>query len=298
MRQVSRRGFLKFCTASAVGLGLDPFDLTGLNTALANPAAPSVLWLQGAGCTGCTMSFLDYISPTAPLDAADVLINYINLAYHPNLSPVAGESAAAVIEQVRQAGNYVLAVEGGVPRGFNGAACFAWTLNGVDVTFEEAILDLVPRAAAVLCIGTCSAFGGIPAAVPNPTGVVSVRALTGRSTVNIAGCPPHPNWMVYAIVQLLQGKSIAMDSYGRPTAIYGSKIHERCPLKETDEINTFGVPGRCLKALGCRGPETYANCHLLKWNNGVNWCIGAGAPCNNCTSPTFPGTNRFNRQPA
>ncbi len=298
MRQISRRSFFKFCGISAATLGLGPLDIAGLGKALANPAGPTVLWLQGAGCTGCSISFLNYISPTAPTDAADVLINHINLAYHPNLSPVAGESAAAVIQQVRDAGNFVLVVEGGVPTGFNGAACFAWTVGGVDVTFQEAILDLTPRAAAVLCIGACSCFGGIPAAVPNPTGVFSVRTLTGRPTINIAGCPPHPNWMVYAVVQLLQGNSISLDSYGRPTAIYSKKIHETCPLKGTGEINTFGVPNRCLKQLGCRGPETHANCHLQKWNNGVNWCVGAGAPCNGCTSPTFPGTNRLNRQPA
>jgi hydrogenase small subunit len=298
MRQVSRRSFLTFCGLSTVGLSLDPFDLTGLSRALANPAAPTVLWLQGSGCTGCTMSFLDYISPTAPTDAADVLINYINLAYHPNLSPVAGESVVAIISQVRQAGNFILAVEGGIPTGFNGGACYAWSYDGVEVTFEEAIRDLAPRAAAVLCIGTCAAYGGIPAAPPNPTGVVSVQTLTGRPTINVAGCPPHPTWMVWTIAQLLAGQAITLDSSGRPTAIYGRSVHDRCPLKETDEINTFGVPGRCLKELGCRGPETRANCPIQKWNNGVNWCIGAGAPCHGCTSPTFPGTNALNRQPA
>ena len=298
MRQVSRRNFLKFCTASGVVLGLDPLDMTGLNRALANPNGPTVLWLQGSGCTGCTMSLLDYISPTAPTDIADVLINYINLAYHPNLIPAAGESAAAVIDQAYQSGNYVLAVEGGIPTAFDGAACWAWTVNGRDVTFAEAVTQLAARAAAILCMGTCASWGGIPAAGPNPTGIVGVGAFTGRPTINIGGCPPHPNWMVWAIVQLLLGKSIAVDTYRRPTAIYGQKFHERCPLKETDEINTYGVPNRCLKALGCRGPETFANCDQIRWNNGVNWCIGAGAPCIGCTSPSFPGTNALNRQPA
>jgi NiFe hydrogenase small subunit HydA len=167
----------------------------------------------------------------------------------------------------------------------------------VDVTFAEAVKDLAAHAAKVLCIGTCSSFGGIPAAPPNPTGVVSVKTLTGLSTINIAGCPPHPDWMIWAIVQLLQGKTIPVDANGRPTYIYGQKIHEHCPLEETDEINTFGVPLRCLKELGCRGPEAYANCYSMKWNNKVNWCIGAGAPCLNCTSPSFPGTSAFNRQP-
>jgi hydrogenase small subunit len=298
MRQVSRRSFLKFCGVTTAGLSLDPFDLTGLNRALANPAGPTVLWLQGSGCTGCTMSFLDYISPTSPTDPADVLINFINLAYHPNLSPVAGESVVSVVNQVRAAGNFVLAVEGGVPRGFGGGACYAWSHDGVDVTFEQAIRDLAPRAAAILCIGTCAAWGGIPAAPPNPTSVVGVRALTGLTTINVAGCPPHPNWMVWTIAQLLAGRRITLDESGRPAALYSTTVHDRCPLKETDEINRFGVPRRCLKELGCRGPETRANCPTLKWNNGVNWCVGAGAPCIGCTNRTFPGTYALNRQPA
>ena len=131
MRQVSRRHFIKFCTASAMGAALDPLDLIGLSRVMANPAGPTVLWLQGSGCTGCTMSFLNYISPTAPTDAADVLINYINLAYHPNLSPSAGESAAAIIQKARDTGNFILAVEGGVPTQFNGGACFAWRLRPI-----------------------------------------------------------------------------------------------------------------------------------------------------------------------
>jgi hydrogenase small subunit len=298
MKQISRRSFFRFVSASAAGLGLDPFDLTSLSQALANPAAPTVLWLQGSGCTGCTMSFLDYVSPTAPTDAGDVLINYINLAYHPNLSAVAGESAADVIERARVAGNYVLALEGGIPTAFNGGACYSWSANGVEVTFQDAVRSLSQRAAAILCIGTCSSYGGIPAAPPNPTGVVSARTLTGRTTINVAGCPPHPSWMVWTIVQLLQGRAISLDGSGRPRSLFERSVHDQCPLKGTQGAKLFGVPRQCLKELGCRGPETRANCPVHRWNNGVNWCVGAGAPCNGCTSPDFPGTKAFNRQPA
>jgi hydrogenase small subunit len=290
MISVSRRAFLKYCTASAATLGLDPFDLTGLNQAMANPNGPNVLWLQGSSCTGCTMSFLNYIAPTAPKTAADVLISAINLAYHPNLSAAAGDTVVNEIARVYAAGNYILAIEGGIPTAFNGAACLAYTVNGKDIPFKDVVQDLASRAAKILCVGTCSSFGGIPAAPPNPTGVVSVKTLTGKPTIHIAGCPPHPDWIVWTVVQLLQNKTIALDSYQRPKTIYGTRVHERCPLKETEEVNTFGVPNRCLKEIGCHGPETSSNCPTIKWNNGVNWCIGAGAPCLGCTNASFPGT--------
>jgi hydrogenase small subunit len=199
----------------------------------------------------------------------------------------------SVIEQVRNAGNYILAVEGGIPTKFNGGACYAWTTQGAEVTFADAVRDLASRAAAVLCIGTCSAFGGIPAAPPNPTGVVSVKALTGRTTINIAGCPPHPDWMVWAIVKILQRKTIALDSAGRPSALYGRRLHEQCPRKELDVAKSFGVPNLCLKYLGCRGPVTDANCPAHQWNNKVNWCVGANGPCLGCTNPDFPTARPF-----
>ena len=292
---VTRRDFLKYCSSLAGVLGLGSFELKALAEGLRNPTAPAVLWLQGAGCTGCSVSLLNHISTTAPHDAADLLINTIDLGYHPNLMASAGQSAINAARAVYEAGNYVLVVEGGVPTAFDGAPCFAWTDNGIDVTFWEAVHQLGERAAAIICVGECSAFGGIWAAPPNPTGIQSVSAVTGRTTINVAGCPPHPNWIVWVIAQYLAGSTINLDAYGRPTALYGNslRIHSHCPLRETEEASQFGQEGRCLEELGCRGPSTYANCYSLRWNNGVNWCIGAGGPCIGCTSPTFPGTQAF-----
>lgn len=105
--------------------------------------------------------------------------------------------------------------------------------------------------------------------------------------------PPHPDWIVWAVAQILLNKSVALDSVGRPTALFGLKLHENCPRKEQDEVNRFGLSSGCLKPLGCKGPETKSNCSTLKWHNGVNWCVGAGAPCIGCTEPTFPIATPF-----
>lgn len=279
---ITRRDFLKYCGASAVALGLSGTDLLQMEELLANPASPTVLWLQGASCTGCSISFLNRISTSAPTTAADVLINSINLTYHPNLMSMSGQGAADIARQAYNAGGYILAVEGGVPTAFGGRACWAWTYNGVEVTFQQAVTDLSSRAAKILSIGTCASFGGIPAAGPNPAQVKSVRAVTGKSTVNIPGCPAHPDWIVYPIVQLLLGKALPLDASGRPTAIYGQTVHSACPRRNDPEI--------CLAPKGCRGPGTFANCPTNLWNNGVNWCVNANAPCYACTEPNFPGT--------
>jgi hydrogenase small subunit len=290
---ISRREFLKLCGASAAAIGLSATELGLLEKALANPNGPTVIWLQGSGCTGCTESFLNRISTSDPKTAADVLINSINLVYHPNLMAVAGRSAVLQVQKAYADGNYILAVEGGVPTRFGGSACWAWTGGGKEVTFQQAVLSLSARAAKILCIGTCAAWGGIPAAPPNPTAVKGVKALTGKTTINIAGCPTHPDWIVWAIVQILTGRSIPLDSYGRPTALFGSNVHQNCPRRERSRAITHGVDNACMIYMGCQGPVTNANCPSGLWNNGQNWCIDANARCLGCTSPTFPGSQLF-----
>lgn len=291
--KITRRDFLRYCVSSAVSLGLNVSEMIDLREVFANPQGPTVLWLQGSGCTGCSVSFLNRIATTDPKTAGDVLINSINLVYHPNLMALAGQSAVDKAKEAYNRGGYVLAVEGGIPTALSGSPCWAWTDNGVDITFQKAVTDFANKAAAILCIGTCAAWGGISATPPNPTGVKGVKAVTGKNTINIAGCPPHPDWIVWAVAQLLLGRTISLDGNGRPAQLFDKKVHDICPRKGREEAKRLGLEGYCLKEIGCRGPETKANCPTLKWNNGVNWCIGANAPCLGCTEPTFPGTKAF-----
>jgi hydrogenase small subunit len=279
---ITRRDFLKYCGVSAVALGLSSTDLLQMEELLANPGGPTVIWLQGSSCTGCSMSFLNRIGNSAPATAANVLTDSINLVYHPNLMAVAGQSAVEIVKQAYSQRGYILAVEGGVPTAFRGRTCWAWTYNGVDVTFKQVVKDLSARASKILAVGTCASYGGIPAAAPNPTAIRSVKAVTGKSTINIAGCPPHPDWIVSVVAQLLLGNNIPLDSAGRPTALYNQTVHSQCPRNHN--------PERCLASKGCRGPGTHANCPTQMWNNYTNWCVNANAPCYACTEPTFPGT--------
>ncbi len=289
----TRRDFLRYCGMSAAALGLTATDLLRLDEAFANPNAPTVLWLQGASCTGCSVSLLNRVSAERPTTAADLLINSVNLAYHPTLMSASGALAVQNCDQAYAKGGYVLVVEGGVPTAFGGAACWAWTVGGQDVTFASAVSRLASKAAHTVCIGSCASFGGIPAAGANQAGIRGVGAHTARPTINVPGCPPHPDWMVWTLVQLLLNKPVTLDSQRRPTALYTRKIHEVCPLKGTSPARTLGVANRCLKELGCKGPETKAACPNQFFNGGVNWCIGAGAPCLGCTENRFPGNEAF-----
>lgn len=307
---VSRRSFLRYCGASAAALGLTPGDFGLLQKALANPNGPRVVWLHGSSCTGCSVSLLNYISESAPHDIGEVLTGAIDLVFHPTIMALAGDPAVAVLERVYREGGFVLVLEGGVPTAFDGNACIAYTFNGEEISFMRAVTDLSARAAAIVCVGTCASFGGIPASNMNPTRVVSVSELTGRSTINISGCPANPNWVVWAIVQLILGNPVELDADGRPVALYNvdlagapcpSLIHEKCPRNidvnplALPEATEYGQQDRCLINLGCRGPSTKARCERC-WN-GVpgqgRWCIGVNAPCHGCTERTFPGMQSF-----
>ncbi|VGO22619.1 hydrogenase small subunit [Pontiella sulfatireligans] len=314
---LSRRRFIEYCGVVAGAIGLTPGDLAGLNEALANPNAPEVIWMHGSSCTGCSVSLLNRISNAVgePPTVVEVLTGAINLTHHQTLMSFAGESCGAVLEHAAKKGNYILVVEGGVPTAFNGHCCIAYSYKGQEVTFADAVAEMAQHAIAVVCVGTCSSFGGIPGAGSNPSGVVSVAAHTGASTINISGCPSNPDWVVWAIVQLLTGATVVLDNDSRPVALYqqtgtggggggGStvweKIHQSCPRKTAYNTGNKAADfdetvGKCLVDLGCRGQWTNAKCDSC-WNGiaeEANWCIGVNSPCIGCVEPDFPGTQSF-----
>lgn len=295
---------------SFAALGISGNVLALVERRLARAGKPMVVWLHGSSCVGCSVSLLNRISEAAPYSATELLTDTVDLVYHQTVMAQAGDPAASVLTRAYRDGGYVLVLEGGVATAFNGHACIAYSLNGEEVTFMKAVSDLSSRAAAVVCVGTCASFGGIPAAGANPTRVVGVGALTGRPVINISGCPANPDWVVWAVAQLIAGAPVDLDEDRRPTALYNrdlsgnpceATIHGKCPRNidvnpnALPEATDFGQDGRCLIGLGCRGPSTKARCDRC-WNGIAGqgtWCIGVNAPCHGCTEKTFPGPQSF-----
>lgn len=262
-----------------------------------------LLWLQGSGCSGCSVSLLNSVSPSARNILVDEIIpgKHVSVRFHPTVMAGAGDSAVDELERTRKElkGQYVLVVEGSVPVAAGGVYAMIGERDGKEISVHSWVRSLGQDALAVIAVGTCAAFGGIPAGAPNPTGSVSVQEVfssEGIQTplINVPGCPPHPDWFVGTVASvLLRGlpKESDLDEYLRPKAFYGQLIHENCPRRAYFDEGKFAKKlsdPYCLYELGCKGPVTHADCPIRLWNNGVNWCVGSGAPCIGCVEPTFP----------
>lgn len=292
--RITRRQFLKYCGGSAVALGLSQIGLLRLRKALAAVDGPPVIWLQGAGCSGCSVSLLNKVANDDGPAADDLLLNYINLKYHPTVMAAAGDLAVASANEVLPSGGHFLVVEGAIPTARRGIYCHVWEEDGEPVTALEAVQTFSEKAAGVIACGTCAAFGGIPAGDPNPTACRGVSEIIGDDVINIPGCPPHPDWIIGTIAHILvEGEIPALDGHGRPRMYFGDTVHSGCPNRQLPKAQQLGQPG-CLENLGCNGQGTKADCPQRKWNNGINWCIGAQNPCQGCTAPDYPdGTSPF-----
>jgi hydrogenase small subunit len=288
--KLTRRQFLKIFGSSAVGWGVTGLYNPALIKALAaDDGKPPVIWLQGAGCNGCSVSLLNTVHPSI----AEVLLNVISLRYHPTVMAGTGKTAFDVIDEIAEEfkGKYILVLEGGIPTADNGIFCTIGEHDGHQITLTSAIDMLAPDAAALVAVGTCAAYGGIPSGKPNPTAVKGLAAYTGKPVVNVSGCPAHPDWVVGTLVHMLLFGVPALRDDGRPVMFYGKNLHDNCSNYSYFAKGKFakhlGDEG-CLVQSGCKGPMAFADCPQRHWNNGVNWCIGSGTGCIACCEPNFP----------
>ena len=319
---VTRRQFLKHAGATAALLGLSEAMIPQLAKALQELAAgkPPIIWIQGQNCTGCSISFLNSNYP----GVAELVLDKLSVRYHPNVMAGTGQTAVQAIKDTVAAakggkGFYVLVVEGPVPTSENGEYCTfgltdkTKTLANTNVqvpgdkTINEWMRELVPGAAAVIANGNCAAFGGIPAANASTTGSTPVSEVVAKidpkkPMVNVGGCPSHPDWFVGTALQALialgvlpGGTPLNLNENKMSKTFFGQLIHENCERRASFDAGLFledwndSSPDMrlCMFKQGCKGPVTYADCPVRRWNSAVNWCVGANAPCHGCASPQF-----------
>ena len=112
--------------------------------------------------------------------------------------------------------------------------------------------------------------------------------------INIPGCPPSPyNFLSTVLYLLTFGRPPELDQENRPKFAYGRLIHENCERRPHFDAGRFALEfgdeghrqGFCLYKIGCKGPETFANCPAIGFGDvGFgSWPVGTGHPCFGCT---------------
>lgn len=272
---ISRRQFIQLCSAVAALLGISPRLVARAYAESSN--RPRVIWLHMAECTGCSEAVLKSSAPFFN----DLIMQTISLDYHETLMSASGATVETILSNIAQenSNNFFCVVEGAIPTADNGVYGMIGGRTMLSIAQE-----ICPKAKAIIALGTCSSFGGLPAAKPNPTGAKGViDALPGLTVpvINLSGCPPNPiNFIALLTNYLLTGASPPLDSKNRPLFAHASKVHSQCPYRLT------GQTLRCTYEKGCKGTTTYNNCPTLLFN-GISFPMKVGHPCIGCAEPSF-----------
>ncbi|MBI1907196.1 MAG: hydrogenase small subunit, partial [Rhodocyclales bacterium] len=232
---IGRREFLQFCAATATTLGLPAGAEAAIAKAVEKAKRPSVIWLHFQECTGCSESLLRAEHPTIE----KLILDLISLDCPETLMAAAGHQAEAARKAAMKAnkGKYILVVEGAIPTKDNGIYCKVGGQKAIDMVKEVAA-----DAAAVIAMGSCASWGGMPSTDPNPTGASSVGQILGKPVVTIPGCPPNPyNFLATAVHFLTFGKLPDVDELGRPKFAYSRLIHEHCERRAHFDAGRFAM---------------------------------------------------------
>jgi len=275
----------------------------------------NVLWLQAGGCGGCTMSVLE----RGASGLFEELRGFgVQLLWHPSVSEETGEEARAILAEIERGELTLdaLCIEGAVLHGPDGSGLFN-KLAGTGRSMLDWIRALASRAHYCLAVGSCAAFGGIPAAAPDPTDARGLQYFSsdpggalganyvsqgGLPVINIAGCAPHPGWIMETLLALSLGvfTRADMDSLGRPRLFSDHLAHHGCSRNEFYEFKAsadhFFERGCLMENLGCKATQAVGDCNQRSWNGGGS-CTQVGATCIACTSPNFENTRGFLETP-
>jgi hydrogenase small subunit len=273
-----------------------------------------VLWLtSGLGCDGDSVAMTAATSPSLEDLVRGVLPGTPRIVvYNPLLAFDNGDELVGAFRRAADGGlqPFVFVLEGSVPNEeINGEG--HWAGFGVDPASGQPITTcswidrIAPHAAAVLALGTCAAYGGIPAMRNNPTGAMGLRDYLGAGwssrlgipIVNLPGCPVQPDNVTETLLHLalvVAGveRTIDLDDQGRPLWLFERTVQEGCGRAGFAEQGEFArTPADhrgCLVKIGCKGPVVKCNVPLRGWISGIGGCPNVGGICMACTMPGFP----------
>jgi hydrogenase small subunit len=292
---ITRREFLAFCTTMAAWLGLETSGVAQVVSALESKPRLPILWLHLQECTCCSESFIRSAHPVL----ATLLFDKISLDYSETLMAAAGHQAeeAMANTMTKYHGEYLLMIEGSVPTKNDAYCC----IGGKSA--RQIVEEAAAGAKAIIAWGNCACSGCVQGANPNPTGAKPIHLIIrSKPIINVQGCPPIAEVMAGVIVHLLTFEGIPqLDRLGRPKAFYSRRVHDTCYRRANFDAGLFvesfddenANKGYCLYKIGCKGPNTYNACGIIKWNEGVSYPIQSGHPCIGCSEAGFWDNSPF-----
>lgn len=186
-------------------------------------AKHKLVWIHGAGCSGCTMSFLN-----CDHELLGAILENECMIYHKTMLEQSGFFVEGMpvstpelnierhLKEIEKAEGYVLVVEGALVEGPDNSGKYC--LIGGE-TVKERIVKAANKARVIVSLGTCASCGGIPgdrrseSVVRDFPGLVFRGAADRRiilkehgitkPVVNLPGCPPKPEQILALLALLL-----------------------------------------------------------------------------------------------
>lgn len=289
-RGMSRRSFLGFSAAMATALALPAAYAPRIAAAVAASPRLPIIWIRGQACGGDTEAMLRSADPSVTA----LLLESLSIEYHESFLAASGADADLTLTSAmeRYPNGYFAVIEGAIPSGDAARFCL---VGGRPVA--EVVKEVADGAIGVIAAGSCAFDGGAPAASGGITQAGGVRSLVDPSKlVSLPGCPLNVVNLVGAIVHWITFRELPpRDGMGRPLAYYAELIHNKCERRPHFEFGEFALSwgdegaqkGWCLYKVGCKGPETMANCPTVRYGDGASWNVRAGHGCIGCTMPDF-----------
>lgn len=285
-----------------------------------------LIWLSGAGCDGCSHGLMGAAEPSLE----DLVLGNLPDAprlvlIHPQFGPhffsqyrnpsrstgsllpdyenywKPGESYETLLRRAvsGELHPFLVVLDGALyvePGEGNGSfAQLGVGREGQPMTTASWLKLLAPQAEAVLAVGSCASFGGMPAAAVNDeaangvvvTGIADVLGKEFRSqgnlpVVHLPGCAPAGEWMIetlhYIFLHLAHLVPLDLDEAGRPRWLFNKETYPLPPRADYPPAVEFDSARE--RKVACPVP-------VMGWVRGLGGCTRVGGGCLACTEPQF-----------